>query len=73
MSLYYTIKNIMCKTKHVINTSNTSKLINRKEPVLTTSKEFTKKDIEDLISLADYAWNNKNKINTKKQTDYTKK
>ena len=58
MNLYYTIKNIMCKTKHIINTS---KLINRKEPVLTESKEFTKKDIEHLISLADSAWNNKEK------------
>ena len=39
MKLYYTIKNIMFKTKYVINTS---KLLNRKEPILTESKEFTK-------------------------------
>ena len=56
MKLYYTIKNIMFKTKYVINTS---KLLNRKEPILTESKEFTKKDIEHLISLADNAWNKK--------------
>ena len=69
MSLHYIIKNIMCKTKHIFNTS---KLINRKEPILTESKVFTKKDIEHLISLADNAWNNK-KDNSKKQTNYTKK